>query len=136
MPPKRVHLGMSIKKLFEKGCEHLNLTLQSSLLDDIDVGERWVLIPSKNHRGGEKPTNAGSDWRETGVPSQQDATDTFGGVIRTFKRMFNADFQIRDGVFIFERVDFFRNQSNYVIPDTFIEQRAGKIHRHKHVQHV
>jgi hypothetical protein len=122
MPPKRVHLGMSIKKLFEKGCEHLNLTLQSSLLDDIDVGERWVLIPSKNHRGGEKPTNAGSDWRETGVPSQQDATDTFGGVIRTFKRMFNADFQIRDGVFIFERVDFFRNQSNYVIPDTFIEQ--------------
>ena len=122
MPPKRIHLGMSIKKLFEKGCQHLNLTLSSSLLDGIDSGQRWVLIPSKNHRGGEKPTNAGSDWRETGVPSQQDATDTFGGVIRTFKRMFNADFQIRDGVFIFERVDFFRNQSNYVIPDTFIEQ--------------
>jgi len=122
MPPKRIHLGMSIKKLFEKGCEHLNLTLSSSLLDSIDIGQRWVLIPSKNHRGGEKPTNSGSDWRETGVPSQQDATDTFGGVIRTFKRMFNADFQIRDGVFIFERVDFFRNQSNYVIPDTFIEQ--------------
>ena len=122
MPPKRFHLGMSIKKLFQKGCEHLNMTLSSTLLDGIDFGERWVLIPSKNHRGGEKPTNAGSDWRETGVPSQQDATDTFGGVIRTFKRMFNADFQIRDGVFIFERVDFFRNQSNYVIPDTFIEQ--------------
>lgn len=122
MPPKRTHLGMSIKKLFEKGCEHLNLTLSSSLLDSIDSGERWVLIPSKNHRGGEKPTNASASWRETGVPSQQDATDTFGGVIRTFKRMFNADFQIRNGVFIFERVDFFRNQSNYVIPDTFIEQ--------------
>lgn len=122
MPPKRVHLGMSIKKLFEKGCEHLNLTLSSSLLDSIDSGQRWVLIPSKNHRGGEKPTNSGTDWRETGVPSQQDATDTFGGVIRTFKRMFNADFQIRNGVFIFERVDFFRKQSNYVIPDTFIDQ--------------
>ena len=123
MPPKRIHLGMSIKTLFKKACEHLNLSLQSSLLDSIDSGQRWVLIPSKNHRGGSPPTGAGADWRETGVPSQQDPTDTFGGVIRIFKRMFNADYQIKDGVFIFERVDFFRNQSNYVIPDTFIEQQ-------------
>ena len=122
MPPKRIHLGMTIKTLFKKGCEHLNLTLQSSLLDSLDTGQRWVLIPSKNHKGGIPPTGAGSDWRETGVPSAQDPTDTFGGVIRIFKNMFNADYQIKDGVFIFERVDFFRKQSNYVIPDTFIEQ--------------
>ena len=101
----------------------MNLSLQSSLLDSIDIGQRWVLIPSKNHRGGSPPTGVGADWRETGVPSQQDPTDTFGGVIRIFKRMFNADYQIKDGTFIFERVDFFRNQSNYVIPDTFIEQQ-------------
>ena len=122
MPPKRIHLGMSVKTLFKKACEHLNLKLQSSLLDSIDTGQRYVLIPSKNHKGGVPPTGAGADWRETGVPSAQDPTDTFGGVIRIFKRMFNADYQIKDGTFIFERVDFFRKQSNYVIPDTFINQ--------------
>jgi len=122
MPAKRYHLGMTIKSLFVKACEHLNLTLSSDLLDEINKGNRWVLIPSKNHKGGSPPTNAASNWKETGVPSQQDSTDTFGGVIRVFKRMFNADYQIRNGVFIFERIDYFRKQSNYVIPATFIDQ--------------
>ncbi len=122
IPAKRFHLGMTIKSLFVKACEHLNLTLSSNLLDEIDKGDKWVLIPSKNHKGGSPPTNAASNWRETGVPSQQDSTDTFGGVIRVFKRMFNADYQIRNGVFIFERIDYFRKQSNYVIPATFIDQ--------------
>ena len=122
MPAKRYHLGMTIKSLFVKACDHLNLTLSSNLLDDIDRGNKWILIPSKNHKGGSAPTNAAPDWRETGVPSQQDTTDTFGGVIRVFKRMFNADYQIKDGVFIFERIDYFRKQSNYVIPATFIDQ--------------
>jgi hypothetical protein len=123
MPPKRFHKGIPVRLLFQRACDYLNLKLSSSLLDSIDTGSnKWVLIPSKGHRGGEKPTGAGSDWRETGVPSQNDPTDTFAGVIRIFKQMFNADYQIKDGTFIFERKDFFRNQSNYIIPDTFIEQ--------------
>jgi len=123
LPPKRYHLGMTVKSLFVKACQHLNLTLESTLLDDIEKGgNKWVLLPSKNHRGGEKPTGADASWRETGVPSQQDATDTFAGVIRTFKEMFNADFQLKDGKFIFERRDFFIKSTGYVIPDTFIDQ--------------
>jgi len=123
LPPKRYHLGMTVKSLFVKACQHLNLTLESTLLDDIEKGgNKWVLLPSKNHRGGEKPTGANASWRETGVPSQQDATDTFAGVIRTFKEMFNADFQLKDGKFIFERRDFFIKSTGYVIPDTFIDQ--------------
>ena len=123
LPPKRYHKGMTVKSLFVKACQYLNLTLESTLLDDINKGgNKWVLLPSKNHRGGEKPTGADASWRETGVPSQQDATDTFAGVIRTFKEMFNADFQLKDGVFIFERRDFFVKSTGYVIPDTFIDQ--------------
>ncbi len=123
MPPKRFHLGMTVKSLFEKACQYLNLTLESTLLDDIDKGgNKWVVIPSKNHRGGEKPAGADSSWRETGVPSQQDATNTFAGVVRTFKDVFNADFQLKDGKFIFERRDFFLKSTGYVIPDTFIDQ--------------
>jgi hypothetical protein len=56
------------------------------------------------------------------VPSAQDATNTFAGVIRTFKNVFNADFQLKDGKFIFERRDFFQKSTGYVIPDTFIDQ--------------
>ncbi len=123
MPPKRYHLGMTVKSLFVKACQHLNLTLESTLLDDIEKsGNKWVLLPSKNHRGGEKPPGADFSWRETGVQSQQDPTDTFAGVIRTFKEMFNADFQLKDGKFIFERRDFFIKSTGYVIPDTFIDQ--------------
>lgn len=123
MPPKRYHLGMTVKSLFVKACQYLNLTLESSLLDNIDKsGNKWALLPSKNHRGGEKPTGSDPTWRETGVPSQQDATNTFAGVIRTFKEMFNADFQLKDGKFIFERRDFFIKSTGYVIPDTFIDQ--------------
>jgi hypothetical protein len=123
LPPKRYHKGMTVKSLFVKACQYLNLTLESTLLDEIDKGgNKWILLPSKNHRGGEKPTGADASWRETGVPSQQDATDTFAGVIRTFKEMFNADFQLKDGVFIFERRDFFIKSTGYVIPDTFIDQ--------------
>jgi hypothetical protein len=123
MPPKRYHLGMTIKSLFVKACQYLNLTLESTLLDNIEKGSnKWVLLPSKNHRGGEKPTGADNTWKETGVPSQQDATNTFAGVIRTFKEMFNADFQLKDGKFIFERRDFFIKSTGYVIPDTFIDQ--------------
>ena len=125
MPPKRFHKGMPIRLLFQRACDHLNLQLSSTLLDSLDTGSnKWVVIPSKGHRGGEKPTGADSSWRETGVPSQQDSLDTFGGVIRTFKRVFNADFQIQNGVFIFERRDFFDKSSGYVIPDTFTNQDA------------
>ena len=125
MPPKRYHLGIPIRLLFQRACDHLNLNLSSSLLDSLDTGtNKWVVIPSKGHRGGEKPTGADNTWKETGVPSQQDPLDTFGGVIRTFKRMFNADFQIQDGTFIFERRDYFEKTSGYVIPDTFTNQDA------------
>ena len=125
MPPKRYHLGMPIRLLFQRACDHLNLNFSSSLLDSLDTGtNKWVVIPSKGHRGGEKPTGADNTWKETGVPSQQDPLDTFGGVIRTFKRMFNADFQIQNGTFIFERRDYFEKTSGYVIPDTFTNQDA------------
>lgn len=125
MPPKRYHLGIPIRLLFQRACDHLNLNLSSSLLDSLDTGtNKWVVIPSKGHRGGEKPTGADNTWKETGVPSQQDPLDTFGGVIRTFKRMFNADFQIQNGTFIFERRDYFEKTSGYVIPDTFTNQDA------------
>ena len=119
LPKKRYHLGMTIKSLFQKGCEHLGLTLKSSLLDAIP---NRVIIPSKDHKGGKAPTDAPSSWKETGVPGANDGVDTFGDLIRVFKSVFNADCRINNGVFEFERADYWANNSSYKIPSTFIDQ--------------
>jgi len=123
MPPKRYHKAIGIKTLFSKACEHLNLKLSSSLLDELDrSGAKWVIMPPKNHRGGEKPKSASNSWRETGVPQANSSLDTFAGVIRVFKGIYNADFKIVNGTFYFERIDNFRVGSTFVIPDTFTNQ--------------
>lgn len=122
MPPKRYHLGVGIKTLFQRACDHLNLQLESKLLDNIDNKVKWVIIPAKGHRGGEKPNGADNSWRETGVPNQNDPFDTFGKAIRVFKAWFNADYKIENGTFYFERKDQFRTNSPWVIPNTFTNQ--------------
>ncbi|NIQ13094.1 MAG: hypothetical protein GTO02_01390, partial [Candidatus Dadabacteria bacterium] len=104
-PKKRFHLGMRIKDLFSKACEYLGLTLKSDLLDALDTNSNgWTIIPSKGHKGGSPPTGTPiGEWTELGVPNASDGIDTFGDLIRVFKRVFNADFQLKDGIFEFER---------------------------------
>lgn len=122
-PVKRFHKGMTVRQLFSKPLEHLGLTLKSTLLDAIDAsGNKWVLIPKKGHRGGEKPTGAANDWKETGVPTRADGIDNLGDAIRVFSDVFNADYKIKDGVFEFERSDYWQNTSSYVIPNTLTNQ--------------
>ena len=104
LPKKRDHLGMRLKRLFEKGCEHLELSLSSSLLDNISD---WVIQPSKNHKGGQAPEGALSGWKETGTPGIDDSFDTFGDLIRVWSLVFNAEYKIVGDVFHFERKDFF-----------------------------
>jgi hypothetical protein len=126
LPAKRFHKGLPLRSLFQKACDHLNLTLESTLLDELDRnGEKWVLIPSKGHKGGEAPT--GSDaatWRELGVPTSKEGLDTFGDVIRLFKRVFNANYKLKDGVFYFERDDYWRDLAQWTIPNTLTNQTA------------
>lgn len=122
MPPKRFHKAIEVNLLFLRACEFLNLKLESTLLSNLTGPNKFVIMPRKNHRGGERPTGADSSFRETGVPTANSVLDTFAGVIRTFKAYFNADFKIVDGTFFFERKDLFRVQSSFVIPDTLTNQ--------------
>lgn len=122
MPPKRFHLGIGLRTLVQRGCDHLKLQLSSKLLDDLDGRVKWIIMPAKGHRGGEKPTGADNSWRETGVPNQSDPFDTFGKVIRVIKEWFNADYKIENGVFYLERKDQFRTNSPWIIPNTFTNQ--------------
>jgi hypothetical protein len=109
LPKKRFHLGMTFKRLFEKGCQHLGMNFSS------DIPElSWVHIPSKNKRGGESG--------ETGFPSNTGPIYTFGDLIRVTKEMFNADFRIENNTFIFRRRDGFQVPSTYQIPNFFNDQ--------------
>lgn len=120
MPLKRYHRGIPVKTLFSKACEFLNLKLESSLLDNLDVGgQRWVYMPTKSKIGSLKTNDRTT---ENGLPLANSIMDTFEGVIQTYSNAFNADFIIKDGVFKFERIDKLNNSSTYTIPNTFTDQ--------------
>lgn len=114
IPKKRFHAGMTIEKLFEKGCNYLNLTLSSTLLNSV---KDWVVIPSK-----EKEGTLSSSSYNSGVPRSQDGIDSFGDLIRVFSEVFNADFRIKDNVFEFERRDFWKGNPAFTIPDVYEDQ--------------
>lgn len=110
-PKMRAHLGMTIYDLFDKGCAHLGLGFQSQLLSQI---KDWVYIPQKDRKGGESG--------ERGYPTNSDPIYTFGDCIRVFKKMFNAEYKIVNGVFIFERADYWQQNSGVVLPAIFNDQ--------------
>lgn len=109
IPKKRDHLGMSFRRLFEKGCQYLGLTFQSPIPE-----LAWVHIPQKSKKGGSSG--------ETGFPTNTESIYTFGGFIRVMKEMFNADFRISNGVFYFDRRDKFIVPSGYQMPSYFNNQ--------------
>lgn len=109
LPKRRFHLGMTFRKLFERGCQHLGLRFQSSI-QELD----WTHIPRKDKRGGERGEN--------GVPQDNGPIYTFGNLIREMKKMFNADYRIENGIFYLERSDKFRIPSGYQIPNFFNDQ--------------
>ena len=110
LPKSGVYRGFTIRNMFQLCCNHLNLTLKSDLLDS--VGD-LVYLPPKSDE-------------ENGVVGTDTLLDSFGEVIRTFKSMFNADFRIEDGVFRFERRDFFDYEGGFIMPDIFSNQEELK----------
>jgi len=123
IPKKRYHLGMGVKDLAQKACDHLGLTLDSELLDSIDDSNKWVVIPSKHHKGGEPPSGTEwGGWKESGVPNANDGIDTFGDLIRFIETTWNAEYKLKDGVFKIERRDYWKSVSSFVIPNTFTNQ--------------
>lgn len=113
-PRKRYHTGMRIAKMAEKACEYLGLQFQSDLLNASDIRD-WVLIPQKDRKGSVSSSGGG----QVGIPSGRDPIDTFGDWIRVHKEMFNADYRIEDGVFRFERKDYWERNSTFILPKYF-----------------
>lgn len=112
MPPIRYLKGIPVRLLFQRACDYLGLTLQSSLLDSIDQSNaKWCFLSQQS-----------GTTKGDGLPTQGSIQDTFAGVITTYKNLFNADFRISNGVFQFERKDSFETLTPYTIPNTFTDQ--------------
>lgn len=109
LPKKRYHLGMTFRRMMERSCEYLGMSFVSSINE-----LNWVHIPRKDRKGGESG--------EYGFPASDEPIYTFGDLIRKLKEMFNADYRIKNGVFYFERRDFFATASSFQIPDYFTNQ--------------
>ena len=109
LPKKRYHLGMTFRRMFEKGCQHLGMGFES------DIAElEWTHIPRKTKKGGSNG--------ETGFPSNSEPIYVFGDYIRKMKEKFNADYRIVDNVFVFRRKDKFKFPSPYKMPNFFNDQ--------------
>lgn len=115
LPKKRFHLGMKITTVFERGCEHLGLEFSSKQLEK--YGD-LVLIPSKGFKGG-SPEDYDT---EAGFLGSGDIGYYFGDFIEIMKGIFYSDFNIIDGVFHFERNDFFADKGNFVKKDIYNNQ--------------
>lgn len=115
LPKKRNHLGMKLSVLFEKACNYLDLEFQS---EQISSYGDLVIIPSKGFKGGSP-----EDYDvERGHPNTSDSVYTFGDLIRVWKNILNSDFKIENGVFRFERWDYWQSKGKLQLPDVYNDQ--------------
>ena len=115
-PLIRYHTGIRVKRLFEVGCQHLGLTFSSTIFDSQGYSG-LTFIPSKSEKGSLIRSKI-----QSGVPERGDAIYTFGDLINVFSEYFNADFRVTGSVVQFERRDYWRGTSNYVIDDNLEDQ--------------
>jgi len=117
-PPVRRYRGMTYKRMFEVGLEYFRLTFESTIFDD-PVWKNAVYLPNKSKRGG-----LFGNTDATGHPNLNSAIYNFGDFIRVMLETFNADYKIENGVFKFERRDYWDNLSTYILPDVETNQSA------------
>ena len=115
-PPVRRYNGMTFKRMFEVGLESLGLTFQSSIFNSLPFSNA-TFIPIKSERG-----KIGGGANGVGHPNISSAIYNFGDFIRQMIQTFNADYKIVNGVFIFERRDYWKGSSSYVLPDVETNQ--------------
>lgn len=115
-PAVRRYNGMTFKRMFEVGLASLGLTFQSTIFNSLPFSNASFL-PSKSEKGG-----IGGSANGVGHPNINSSIYNFGDFIRQMLQVFNADYKIVNGVFIFERRDYWRGSSSYVLPDVETNQ--------------
>lgn len=109
-PQKGIHKGVRVYELFKAACNHLGLEFQSTLIAESNP---LSILPIKMEDELEN---------DKGYPTSLDGIGTFGELIRVFKKYFDADFRLSNGVFIFERLEYFELAGTFLLPSIFNDQ--------------
>jgi len=116
--PVKYHTGMSVLKMFEKGCEHFGLTFRSSILQQEPFSkiywlpEKFALNERNTIDGLVGNLTSSNTFSNTGYYD-----GTFGDFIRLWQQVFNAKLLIINDVLYFEKFDYNPSTNNWVIPN-------------------
>lgn len=114
----KYHKGISVRRLFEKGCQHLQLTFQSSVIpNDYYIIPKKSVVPvnpQNEFNFGILGAFAPNEFPQFGFPS-----GTFAQFIIDQKELFNGKIILQGSTLIFERKDFSTSAPQYTIPDIY-----------------
>ena len=123
LPPTKIYKGMYLKTLFEKGCQHLGLTLQSTIFDE----QKWKelrYMPAKSLSFDK--TTLGKQKQVADKYGHQNANSAiynFGDFLRVMKQMFNAQIKIEGTKLVFERKDYWDSKASWNLPNVETDQQ-------------
>lgn len=109
-PKVRYFKACKLKELILKSCQHLNYTLQSTLLDSLS-GATILPVPlvkDKDSWWDELQNDLNFAYTK-GVPTGQDSTRTLGELISEVEKIYNAKTKVVNGVVQIERWDHWAN---------------------------
>jgi hypothetical protein len=116
--PVKFHTGMSVLKMFEKGCEHFGLQFRSSILQQEPFNklywlpEKFAINERNTVQGLTGNLTSSNTFSNTGFYD-----GTFGDFIRLWQQVFNAKLLIINDVLYFEKFDYNPSTNNWVIPN-------------------
>lgn len=112
-PTIRQFKGIKVKKLFEKGCNFLGYTVNSTLLNALaPLTILPVPLKQKQPNWFLEIVAPNSLAYTNGYPSSRDSVSTLGQLITALEDTFNAKIIVQNGVVTFEQEWFYKQQPN------------------------
>ena len=122
-PIIRQFKACTVRQLFVKGCQHLGVTVQSTLLDSLD---KLTILPvpllEKDPSLFAQLFAPMSLAYTKGHPSARDTVPTFGRLIEAIEDTLNAKSIVKDGVLRFEQEEYYEQNASQTIPQAFNDQ--------------
>ncbi len=124
-PQIRYYKGSTIKDLISKGCQFLNYTLDSNLLNDMSELTLMPVPLIKEKKGIFDFLQNDLNFSFTkGYPTAQDSVSTLGELINAVELWFNARTRVNNGIVQIERRDYWQNiTSNTTLPALNIQDQ-------------
>lgn len=112
----KYHKGMQVKKIFERACQHLGLTFQSSIISEDEYilpKKRSVPVnPQNQFNYGVLGAFSPNEFVQYGYPDE-----TFAEFITKQKTRYNGKILFDGNTMLFERIDFYSGTPQLNLPN-------------------